>query len=104
MDTKLMHEVVKRILAVSKPERIILFGSAATGRATKGSDIDLLVLKRDVARPREESLTIRDALNGIGTSVDVIVMSTDRFEETKNVIGGIAYPANKYGKALYEAA
>jgi hypothetical protein len=31
-------------------------------------------------------------------------MRTDRFEETKSVIGGIAYPANKYGKAIYEAA
>lgn len=25
-------------------------------------------------------------------------------EESKGVIGGIAYPANKYGKVIYEAA
>jgi len=31
-------------------------------------------------------------------------MATDRFEESKEVIGGIAYPANKYGKIIYEAA
>jgi predicted nucleotidyltransferase len=31
-------------LTVSKPARIILFGSAATGRMTQDSDIDLLVL------------------------------------------------------------
>ena len=31
------------------------------------------------------------------------VMATERFEETKHVIGGIAYPANKYGKVIYEA-
>ncbi|MGO9260848.1 MAG: hypothetical protein ACLQU1_31750 [Bryobacteraceae bacterium] len=36
--------------------------------------------------------------------VDVIVMSNARFEETKNIIGGIAYPANKYGRIRYEAA
>lgn len=36
--------------------------------------------------------------------VDVIVMSTARFEETKDLIGGIAYPARKYGRVLYEAA
>jgi hypothetical protein len=36
--------------------------------------------------------------------VDLIVMRTERFEETKSVIGGVAYPANKYGKVIYEAA
>jgi hypothetical protein len=30
-------------------------------------------------------------------------MSTTRFEETKGLIGGIAYPATKYGRVIYEA-
>jgi hypothetical protein len=34
----------------------------------------------------------------------VIVISRERFEETKNIFGGIAYPAHKYGRVLYEAA
>jgi hypothetical protein len=41
---------------------------------------------------------------GFRFPVDVIVMSTFRFEETKSVIGGMAYPANKYGRVIYEAA
>jgi hypothetical protein len=36
--------------------------------------------------------------------VDVILIASERFEATKNVIGGIAYPAHKYGRVLYEAA
>lgn len=36
--------------------------------------------------------------------VDVFAMTSERFEETKEVIGGLAYPANKYGKVIYEAA
>jgi hypothetical protein len=31
-------------------------------------------------------------------------MRTERFERTKLFIGGIAYPANKYGRVIYEAA
>jgi hypothetical protein len=31
-------------------------------------------------------------------------MATERFDESKGVIGGIAFPANKYGKVIYEAA
>ncbi len=29
-------------------------------------------------------------------------MSEEEFEETKDVIGGLAYPANKYGLVLHE--
>jgi hypothetical protein len=43
-------------------------------------------------------------LCGLGYPFDVIVISTEWFEESKGVIGGIAYPANKYGKVTYEAA
>ena len=42
----LLQEVVRRVLKVAQPERIILFGSAATGRMTPDSDIDLLVVER----------------------------------------------------------
>jgi len=34
----------------------------------------------------------------------VIVIASERFEETKDVIGGIAFPAHRYGRVLYEAA
>lgn len=97
-------EVVRRILAVCDPHRVILFGSAATGQMTPDSDIDLLVLDRDVVDAREEALRIRMALVGLPFPFDVIVMSRDRFEETRGVIGGIAWPAARHGKVIYEAA
>jgi hypothetical protein len=53
---------------------------------------------------RKEARRIRAALAGLGFPFDVIVMSTERFEETKEVIGGIAHPAHKYGETVYEAA
>jgi len=104
MEGKLLQDIVKRVLAVSNPDRIILFGSQATGQAARDSDIDLLILQREVENAHDASVSIRAALNGMGKAFDVIVMRTERFEETKNVIGGIAYPANKYGKVVYEAA
>ena len=33
-----------------------------------------------------------------------VVIASDRFEETKGVIGGIAYLANEYGSVIYEVA
>jgi predicted nucleotidyltransferase len=105
IDQKLIEEIIGRILNVTQPERIILFGSAATGKMTRDSDIDLIVLKK--ATPvdlRKESVRLRQALRGLDHAFDIIVMATERFEESKGVIGGIAYPANKYGKVIYETA
>jgi len=104
IDQSLVREIVGRILRVAKPDRIIVFGSAATGRMTRDSDIDILVVERQPDDLRKESVRIRSALRGLGYAFDVLVISTESFEESKSVIGGIAYPANKYGKVVYEAA
>jgi predicted nucleotidyltransferase len=104
VDEALLDEVVRRVLTVARPERIILFGSAATGQMTEDSDLDLLVVEPEPADTRDRSVRIRRALGDGRYPVDIIVMSSARFEETKNLIGGIAYPARKYGRVLYEAA
>jgi predicted nucleotidyltransferase len=44
-DRELIQEIVERAPAVAKPDKIILFGSAATGKMTPDSDIDLLVIE-----------------------------------------------------------
>lgn len=104
VDESLLNEVVRRVLTVTRPDKIILFGSAATGQMTKDSDIDLLVVEPSPANRHEESVRIRRAVGEVPYPVDVIVIQTERFEATKNIIGGIAYPAYKYGRVLYEAA
>jgi len=103
LDETLLREIVRRVLSVARPERIILFGSAVAGQMNRDSDIDLLVLERAPRNPRKESVRIGDALRGLGFPFDVIVMPAGRFEETKDLIGGIAYPAAKTGKVIYEA-
>ncbi|MBM4034198.1 MAG: nucleotidyltransferase domain-containing protein [Planctomycetes bacterium] len=104
VDDGLLREIVERLLTVAHPERIVLFGSAAAGRMTSDSDIDLLVVEKSPPDLRLEAVRLRAALRGLGRPFDVIVISSEHFEETKNVIGGIAYPAHKYGKVIYEAA
>jgi len=104
IDESLVKEIVRRILGAAAPDKIILFGSAATGGMTRDSDIDLLIVERDPGDRRKKSVRLREILRGLGYPFDVIVISTEWFEESKSVIGGIAYPANKYGKVIYEAA
>ena len=92
------------MLRVAQPEKIILFGSAAAGQMTRDSDIDFLIVEPAPANRHEESVAIADAIGDVSFPVDVKIIASDRFEATKDIIGGIAYPAHKYGKVLYEAA
>ncbi len=104
VDEALLAEIVARVLKVSRPDRIILFGSAATATMTRDSDIDLLVLEPAPPNTHERSVEIRRAIGNLGYPFDVIVMPTERFERTKGVIGGLAYPAAKYGRTIYASA
>ncbi len=104
IDDTLIGEIVHRVLAVARPDKIILFGSAASGQMTKDSDIDLLVIEPSPENIHDRRVEIRGAVGDVGFPVDVIVMRTERFERTKRFVGGIAYPAEKYGRVVYEAA
>ena len=104
LDQKILDEIVDRIRSVCEPDRVILFGSGATGTMTPDSDVDLLVVERQVEDWRQEALRIRSALTGLPFPFDVVVMTRERFEETRDVIGGLAWPAARHGKVLYEAA
>ncbi|MGC9972861.1 MAG: nucleotidyltransferase domain-containing protein [Bryobacteraceae bacterium] len=104
IDERLTQEIVRRVLSVAAAERIILFGSAATAEMTRDSDIDLLVVERSPSNTREERLRIGDCLRGLGFPFDVFVIASERFEESKNIFGGIAYPAHRYGRVIYEGA
>src|ERR1035441_1788267 len=85
VDESLLGEIVRRVLSVARPDRIILFGSAATGEMTKDSDIDLLVVAPAPKNRHEERLKIADAIGDIEYPVDVILIASERFEATKNV-------------------
>ncbi len=96
LKTKLLSSDGERI------RRVILYGSRALGSATEESDFDFLVVEKDPVSKRDEMRRLRQCLKDLDYPVDVWVMGEEEFEETRNVIGGLAYPAHKYGLVLYE--
>jgi len=103
-DRKIAEELKRQLLTHDgeRIRRVILYGSRAQGRATEDSDFDLLVVEQDPVSKREEMWRLRQAFSGLDYPVDVWVMGEEEFEETREVIGGLAYPAHKYGVVLYE--
>jgi len=103
-DQKTAEELCARLLTcrADRIRRIILYGSRARGTASPDSDFDLLVVAAEPVSKREEMQYLRQMVSDLPYAVDVWVMGEREFEETKNVIGGLAYPAHKYGVVLYE--
>ncbi len=99
-----INQIVNAIIVGYAPKKIILFGSYAQGTPSRDSDIDLLVLAPAPDNTAKESVRVGRSLSGLGYPFDTFIMPTERFEESKNIFGGLAYPAYKYGRTIYEAA
>jgi len=99
---QLLPEITRRILNVSQPEKIILFGSFARGDFNPDSDLDLLVILDGVEAPRAESTRLRRALRGILTPVDIMVTTPQQVERHRNTIGYIYPTALSEGRVIYE--
>ena len=102
VNEEILQEIVRRIVEVAKPEKIILFGSAVRGEMGPDSDFDFLVIKSCKNR-RETARKIRRRLIGIGIPKDIIVAKPEDIERYKDTIGLIYRPALREGKVLYAA-
>lgn len=96
---------IQQVVKVAKPQRIILFGSAARRGTRIPYDVDLLVVSPgNVKSPRRESVRIRRALRGIAMPMDILVISERRLREVMNRPGLVYREAVRAGKVVYDAA
>ena len=94
--------VIEQIVALASPDMIYLFGSRARGNHEPDSDLDLLIVVPDpVGDRRQRQSEMQHALVGNRPIVEPWIMGRLEFEETKNVVGGLAYPATHDGRLVY---
>ena len=99
----MLDDIIRRIVEVARPERIIMFGSAARGEMGPNSDLDLLVVKSNVEHRGRLTGDITMTLIGAGQAVDVIVATPEDVERYGESIGLVSRPALKEGKVVYAA-
>jgi predicted nucleotidyltransferase len=103
VDQPFLDEVVRRILAVASPLKIVLFGSQARGQARLDSDLDLLIVESHSTLPRHQRATpYYMALSGLHPSKDIVVYTPDEIAEWSNVPQAFPTTAIGEGKVLYE--
>ncbi|MCD4786330.1 MAG: nucleotidyltransferase domain-containing protein [Candidatus Eremiobacteraeota bacterium] len=101
IDDILLNEIVKRILSLAKPEKIVLFGSYARGDAVEDSDIDILVIQESGIPRYKRGVPIRLALKGLFLSKDIVVYTPEEVEEWSSVPYAFITTILREGKVLY---
>jgi predicted nucleotidyltransferase len=100
----ILAEIVRRIVAVANPERIILFGSAARAQMNQNSDVDLLIVKSE---PFDHGRLVGDIyveMHGVGQAVDVILVTPEQVESYQNTNYLVIAPALREGIEVYNGA
>ena len=101
IEERQIAELTERIVRGFQPEKVILFGSYASGRAHAGSDVDLLVVLPFEGKGFWKSLEILDSISP-EFSVDLLARRPDdtarRYAEGDPLIREVL----DHGKVLYE--
>ena len=100
-NTDAIARIVNRIVERFDPEQMILFGSYARGSANPDSDVDLLVVMKNVKSKRAKQVEMRCALHDIRIPKDIIVVTESELERYRNIVGTIVRPALREGKSMY---
>ena len=100
-DKKKLAEIIRRIVEVAKPDKIIMFGSAAKGAMGPNSDVDLLVIKSGDIHRRRLTQKIYMNLFGVGQAVDVVVVTPEDVERYRDSFALVIFPALREGKVVY---
>ncbi len=103
LEKEILDEIVRRIVEVAQPEKIIMFGSAARDELGPHSDVDLLVVKSDVKHRHRLVGDIYMNLFGVDQAVDVVVTTPEDLERYGDAIGLVYRPALREGKVIYVA-
>lgn len=99
-----LAEVVRRLVATYRPERIYLFGSAARGDRGADSDYDLMVVVPDETPPELlRSGRAYEALWGLSVAADVLVWTRTAFDQRTHLKASLPATILREGRLLHAA-
>lgn len=100
---QVLEQLIRRIVEIAHPRRIILFGSAAKGQLGPNSDLDILVVMPDGVHRRQTAQTLYRHLPAIGMGKDIVVVTESDVRDYGENPSLVLYPALREGKEVYAA-
>jgi predicted nucleotidyltransferase len=98
----LLQEVVDRIVGAFDPERVILFGSYASGQPGSVSDVDLLIVMENGERPARRSARVARILLDIPFPIDILVRTPEEVQHRLRIGDYFIREIIREGEVLYE--
>jgi uncharacterized protein len=95
-------QIVKVIAEGYNPDKIILFGSHATGKAQNDSDLDFFIIKKTTEPYLQRSRSIRRLFRPYPCAMDIFVYTPEEYEMKNNIPGFLPYIIANEGVTVYE--
>jgi predicted nucleotidyltransferase len=96
-----IESITSQLITKYQPEKIILFGSAARGDATPGSDADFLIIKKDTPYKGRDRIIEVSRLIDRDIPVDFLIYRPDEFEKRLAMGDPFLEMILEEGKVLY---
>jgi predicted nucleotidyltransferase len=100
-ETKI-SELVSKIAENYDPEKIILFGSYASGTANEDSDLDFIIVKKTDKPKHKRGREVRRFLLGSMIPIDLKIYTPNEFENERNYHLSFLNSAMKNSIVIYE--
>jgi predicted nucleotidyltransferase len=99
----IIDDIVKKIVAGYSPQKIILFGSYASGIPNEDSDIDLLIIKETDKRPIDRWMEVKHLLRDRRREVPVspLVYTSKELSDRMSLKDFFIQEVLEKGKVLY---
>lgn len=102
VDHDMISDFARRLVREFEPERIILFGSHASGTPRPDSDVDLFVIMRFRGRSLQQSVEMLRRLNP-PFAVDLVVRTPEEVQRRLRQNDFFMQDVVRCGTVLYEA-
>jgi predicted nucleotidyltransferase len=99
-----IQNIVRQLVRLYEPEKIILFGSLAKGKIDQGTDIDLFIIKSDVPELGVDRIRQLDALIRYRLATDFVVYRPEELQQRLRLGDPFVRNILEEGKVLYDAA
>ena len=96
-----VEAVLQRLIDAYDPERVILFGSHATGAAERESDIDLLIVKETDRRPTDRRIEVERLLSDRRIPLDILLYTPQELRDLYAAGSPFVEDVIETGRVLY---
>ncbi len=102
VNKSLINSILKRLVTNLDVIKVILFGSYISGKPTKDSDLDLLIIVNTKEKGIKRYAMVSELLEPRKIPMDIIVKTPDELKKREMIFDPFIRSILRTGKVLYE--